>query len=103
MLSPSLSVAPVPLMRSAACMTLGGAVVGMTIVGALPAVPMGDAQAIGANPATAKGVVEHLVDTVPIVVVVVVGMVTVGGFDFWKKSAAEPMITIAMTRAMTLR
>ena len=101
-----LIAAPVPLIRSATSSDLDGAVVGMTMVGALPEVPPGDAHAMVANPVTAKADVEHFVETVPMVVVVVaivVGMVTVGGLDFVKKRAADPMTRMATTSAMTPR
>ena len=79
--------------------------VGITIVGALPNFPTGDAHAMLGNPGTAEGVVSHVLETVPMVVVVVelVGMVTVAGVDFEKKRAADPMTTMATIKTMTPR
>jgi hypothetical protein len=76
------------------------------MVGALPHVPAGDAQGMDAKPATAMADVEHVVEVMPMVVVVVgavVGIETVAGVDFWKKRAADPMMTTATTRAMIPR
>jgi hypothetical protein len=98
-------------MRSAADKVVGGVVVGITIVGALPKVPAGEAQGIDVMPATAAAV-EHVVDRVPIVVVVVgpddtvvvvVGMETVEGDERWKKRAAEPITRTATMVTITPR